>query len=141
LIVNIEQIGERWESEVLVGIKVSWIGILIVMFVIMALVVAWSLTPMVARAQCGTIVSSCYACHTKMVTGNQITEWHSTFGHRYACWNCHGGNDTALNKEQAHIGLISNPLVDVYANCYFCHPADYQQRAHELAQTVGTGMQ
>ena len=36
-------------------------------------------------------------------------------------------------KELAHVGIIANPLEDVYTNCHACHPDDYWQRAETFA--------
>ena len=94
--------------------------------------------PSVVSAQCGDITSSCYTCHAQTHPVLGTTEWHSVFGHRYACWYCHGGNDTAQTKEQAHVGLVQNPLQDPYTSCYACHPGDYLQRAAWLANVMGT---
>jgi hypothetical protein len=122
------------------GTKTTWSVVLLGASVLAVLVGVWAITPIVARAQCGTIESSCYACHAKTNAGGSVAEWHTTFGHRYACWSCHGGNDTAPDKDQAHVGMVLNPLDDAYTNCYFCHPADYQQRAQQLTQMLGTEM-
>jgi hypothetical protein len=101
------------------------------------LLVLWITCPILARAQCGSIESTCYTCHqaTDPVCGT--TDWHTVFAHRYACWNCHGGNDRAQDKAQSHVGLVANPLEDAYTSCYPCHPNDYQQRAQQLADEIG----
>ena len=103
----------------------------------LALIALWMFMPTAAHAQCGDIKSSCYKCHqeTHPVCGK--TEWHSEYGHRYTCWNCHGGNDVAPDKEQAHIGLVRHPLEDAFTSCYPCHPENYQQLAERFARTLG----
>jgi hypothetical protein len=112
--------------------------LLIGLSVLTVFLVLWITCPVLARAQCGNIESTCYTCHqaTDPVCGT--TDWHAVFGHRYACWNCHGGNDRAQDKAQAHVGLVANPLQNAYTNCYSCHPNDYQQRAQQLASEIGT---
>ncbi len=107
---------------------------LLVLFLMLAL---WIARPSVARAQCGDITSTCYKCHQEVHPVCGTTEWHSVYGHRYACWNCHGGNDTAQDKEQAHVGLVVNPLAEAYTSCYTCHPDNYQQLAQRFAQEIG----
>ena len=101
------------------------------------LLAGWSIRIPEARAQCGDIRSSCYKCHQETDPVCGTTAWHSEFSHRYACWSCHGGNDTAQDKEQAHMGLVANPLADAYTSCYYCHPDDYQQLAAQYAQSLG----
>lgn len=106
-------------------------------FVLVGLAILWATMPSVTSAQCRSIESSCVKCHqdTHPVCGK--TEWHSEYGHRYACWNCHGGNDTAQDKELAHVGLVRHPLEDAYTSCYVCHPEDYKQLAERFAKMLG----
>jgi hypothetical protein len=93
--------------------------------------------PMVTEAQCGgDIESPCYKCHQETHPVCGTTEWHSEYGHRYACWNCHGGNDTAQDKDLAHVGLVRNPLADAFPSCFPCHPEDYRQLAERFAKTL-----
>lgn len=99
-----------------------------------------SVLPPAARAQCGPITSACYTCHSQTDPVNGTTPWHSVFGHRYACWNCHGGNDVAQDQALAHVGMVRNPLEDAYTSCYACHPEDYQQRAAQYDQLLGSSM-
>jgi hypothetical protein len=105
--------------------------------VLLGLGMIWLMMPPPASAQCGSIESSCEKCHqtTHPVCGT--TAWHSEYGHRNACWNCHGGNDTAQDKALAHVGLVPNPLDDAYMSCYVCHPDNYQQLAQRYAQVLG----
>jgi hypothetical protein len=99
--------------------------------------VLWVAVPSAAQAQCGDIKSSCYTCHLETHPVCGTTEWHSEYGHRYACWNCHGGNDTARDKELAHVGLVQHPLEDAYTSCHACHAEEYQQLAERFAKSLG----
>ena len=110
---------------------------LIGLLILGALLVFSIALPSSARAQCGDIKSSCAKCHQAEDPAYSSTEWHALFGHQYACWNCHGGNDVAQDKAPAHDGLVRNPLEDSYTSCYACHPEDYQARAEQLAKTIG----
>jgi hypothetical protein len=107
------------------------------MLVLATLLALWTALPPAALAQCGDIKSSCYSCHqeTHPVCGK--TEWHSAYGHRYACWNCHGGNDIARDKELAHVGLVLHPLEDAHTSCYACHAEGYPQLAERFAKEIG----
>ena len=100
------------------------------------LIALWLLVPTSAYAQCGDIESSCYKCHqaTHPVCGK--SEWHSEYGHRYACWNCHGGNDKAQDKELAHVSLVRHPLEEAYTSCYPCHAENYRELAERFAKTL-----
>lgn len=114
-------------------ISVTMIGLV----VLAVLFGVWITAPISARAQCGSIESKCYTCHQAVYPVCGTNDWHTAFAHRYACWNCHGGNNAAPDKDQAHFGLIANPLEDAYTSCYTCHPNDYQQRAQQLANEIG----
>jgi hypothetical protein len=107
------------------------------MLILAALLALWTALPTAALAQCGDIKSSCYSCHQEIHPVCGKTEWHSVYGHRYACWNCHGGNDTARDKELAHVGLVLHPLEDTYTSCYACHAEGYQQLAERFAKEIG----
>lgn len=107
------------------------------MLVLAALIAINAAMPPPAQAQCGDTQSSCYLCHLETHPVCGTTEWHSIYGHRYACWNCHGGNDTAQTKELAHVGLVRNPLQDAYTSCYPCHAEGYQALAERFAKTIG----
>ncbi len=101
--------------------------------VLVVLLVLSALPPATARAQCGQITSACYTCHAETDPVNGATPWHSTWGHWYACWNCHGGNDTTRDQTSAHVGVARNPLEDAHTSCYACHPQDCQRRAAQYA--------
>ena len=110
----------------------------LIVLVLVGLGMIWLTLPPTASAQCGSIESSCAKCHqTSHPVCSDGTAWHSEYGHRNACWNCHGGNDTAQDKELAHVGLMRNPLDDAYTSCYVCHPDNYQQLAQRYAQSLG----
>ena len=64
-------------------------------------------------------------------------EWHEIHARQDCCWNCHGGSDTAQDKDLAHVGLVRHPLEDTYTNCHACHPDDYPQRAERFAVALG----
>ena len=42
-----------------------------------------------------------------------------------------------MDKDQAHVGVMRNPLGDTYLSCHQCHPDDYQQRAEKFAVVLG----
>lgn len=86
------------------------------------------------QAQCGTgSVGSCVTCHIDQAPVYEKGHWHGVHARKDCCANCHGGNCSARDKETAHIGMVSNPLEDVYTNCHACHPNDYWQHAEIFA--------
>lgn len=94
-----------------------------------------------ASAQCGDIPTStsCYACHEEQqaypVYGKG--DWHDIHAAKDCCWNCHGGNTQSNDKELAHVGMTTQPLKDIFTDCYGCHPQDYEARAVRFALLLG----
>jgi hypothetical protein len=95
--------------------------------------------PREAFAQCGDTLaeSSCHACHEQAHPAYERGEWHAIHAQKDCCWNCHGGNDQAADKDLAHAALVRNPLEDTYTSCHQCHPDDYRQRADRFAAILG----
>jgi hypothetical protein len=79
---------------------------------------------------------SCITCHADQAHGDAYGAWHKIHGRAELCVNCHGGNGSATDKNQAHSGMFANPLSDIYTNCHACHPADYREGAAEFAATL-----
>jgi hypothetical protein len=92
-----------------------------------------------AYAQCGDPPpkSSCITCHEKEDPVYQNGEWHGIHALKDCCTNCHGGNCRMMDKTLAHEGLVAHPLDDIYTNCYYCHPYDYQERAARFGAVLG----
>jgi hypothetical protein len=122
--------GPRSRMALLIGMTVLTLGLAV-----------WAAWPPLALAQCGggdqPPESSCCACHAIAHPVLGQGEWHEIHARKDCCWNCHGGNDQAQDKDLAHIGLVSHPLEDPYTNCHACHPDDYQQRAERFAVALG----
>jgi hypothetical protein len=98
-----------------------------------------AITPSLTSAQCGDTPpkSSCITCHEKEDPVTNNGEWHGIHALKDCCTNCHGGNCSAMEKDLAHEGLVTDPLEDIYINCYHCHPDDYQDRAERFAILLG----
>ncbi|HTP11208.1 MAG TPA: hypothetical protein VMP08_23295 [Anaerolineae bacterium] len=104
------------------------------------------LTPAVVSAQGGGVPessgcsypppSSCLTCHAQVDPVAAKGEWHIIHARNDFCRNCHGGDDRTMDKDQAHAGMIANPLDDTYLSCHACH-TDYQQRAEKFAVILG----
>ncbi len=92
-----------------------------------------------ASAQCGSQASSCKNCHEvqgEMPVNNDGTSWHQSHAFGDFCYICHGGNQQATDKEEAHTGMVP-PLSDVKASCQQCHVADLDERAQVYATALG----
>ena len=99
----------------------------------------WAMAPAPAQAQCGDVPpdSACLTCHEKEAPVNAQGEWHAIHAAKDTCADCHGGNCMAVDKDQAHQGLVLQPLEDIYTDCYHCHPNDYQEKASRFGLTLG----
>ncbi len=100
--------------------------------------------------------NSCVHCHSKLPPGSFYeVKSHSWVGsihqqHDVTCDRCHGGNPTAAEEKQAHIGVLasSNPSSSVYfknvpATCGKCHGAEFYRFAqglhYEMLESTGKG--
>ncbi len=108
----------------------AWIGLMIAV---------WAITPSLAVAQCGDYPanSTCYTCHEQTDPVFGKGEWHEIHARKDCCWNCHGGNAQAVDKDVAHLGMTLQPLKDTYADCYACHPSDYEAKADRFGAALG----
>lgn len=119
----------------------KWFFIVSFIISLTAMAVLGSLTALPAQAQCGDTLadSSCITCHEYQgvdpVYGKG--EWHEIHARKDCCWNCHGGNTQAQDKDLAHVGMTVHPLQDIYTDCHSCHPEDYSERAERFAVALG----
>lgn len=106
---------------------------------LLASAVILGIHPSPVSAQCGVNPphSSCLTCHETQAPVYENGEWHGVHARKDCCTNCHGGNCSAKEKDQAHVDMIPNPLEDIYTNCHACHPDDYPQRAAIFAAKLG----
>ena len=99
----------------------------------------WIQPPIRVLAQCGDTPadSSCKTCHDQNAPVYGKGEWHDIHASKDCCWNCHGGNTQAQDKDLAHEGMLLNPLQDIYTDCHSCHPDDYQSLAERFGVVLG----
>jgi hypothetical protein len=99
----------------------------------------WAISPPAVQAQCVDYPekSSCYTCHEESYPVFVRGEWHEIHARKDCCWNCHGGNAQAQDKDLAHAGMTLQPLQDTYTDCFACHPYDYQVRADRFGEILG----
>ena len=78
-------------------------------------------------AQAGS--SSCQTCHEAQAQKPVANsgQWHTQHAN-VSCQTCHAGDPQAADQQQAHIGVIRNPLIQAEARCSLCHEGDYVAR-------------
>lgn len=119
----------------------KWFFLGSVSLLLAALAIWVNLTASPAQAQCGDTPadSSCITCHeyqeSDPVYGKG--DWHEIHALKDCCWNCHGGNTKAQDKDLAHESMVAKPLTDIYTDCHGCHPDDYSERAGRFAAILG----
>jgi hypothetical protein len=94
------------------------------------------------EAQCGSSASSCQSCHEvqgALPVNADGTSWHEAHAFGDFCYICHAGNQQALDKESAHVGMVP-PLSDVNASCQMCHADDLNERAAVYASILGVDL-
>ena len=119
--------------------RADFVFIIMGALLLFAGLVVWAGTAPRALAQCGDTIekSSCITCHETTYPVNGTGEWHDIHANKDCCWNCHGGNTTAQDKDLAHVGMALNPLANTYQDCYACHPDDYQSKAERFGSILG----
>jgi hypothetical protein len=53
-----------------------------------------------------------------------------------SCIGCHGGVDGEMDKEAAHVGVVSDPTADPEASCASCHKTQVQQSDTSLHRNL-----
>ncbi len=93
----------------------------------------------VVRAQSSTSVSSsaCMSCHEDQYYLYDTGRWYCVTEAQERCVNCHTGNVDTLNKQEAHTGLIANPLSDGGQHCQTCHAQDTETYIQNVTSQTG----
>ncbi len=81
--------------------------------------------------------TTCIACHQEQYTLYDQGKWYCLYESPVHCTDCHGGQLDTMIKEDAHEGLLTDPLVGNAALCQDCHPNDYQEHVAKFAQIAG----
>jgi len=109
------------------------------LFILLSSMKSWlSLTPSVAHAdepypppQQGT----CISCHENLYFLHDTGKWYCL---RDAPMGCHGGDPTAVTKEQAHANRTAHPIINGnIARCQECHPEEASERVQIFRDVAG----
>lgn len=92
-----------------------------------------------ARAQSSTppVDEACRACHENLYLLHDTGKSFCLCAQKMTCTCCHGGNPQALNEEEAHQGMVLNPVHGDATPCQKCHPDDSDTRVEKFAAVAG----
>lgn len=93
-----------------------------------------------AQPQGGNASLTCLSCHEDLYYLHDTGKWYCITEHADRCTNCHEGQEPALNKEEAHKGMVLHPQKDNGAKCQECHPQDAEARLATFASLGGYKM-
>jgi hypothetical protein len=82
--------------------------------------------------------SQCITCHEDLYYLHDTGKAYCLKDSPMTCVDCHGGNPTALTKEEAHFNRSAHPVINEDGKkCYECHPAEADTRLEEFRQVAG----
>jgi hypothetical protein len=81
--------------------------------------------------------ANCLNCHEDLYYLYDTGKWHCLCEASPSCLHCHGGQPGTLDEDQAHAGMIANPLQENAAVCQQCHCDDCQERVRRFIALAG----
>jgi hypothetical protein len=81
--------------------------------------------------------AACLACHENLYYLHDTGKWHCLCAATPTCVHCHAGQPGALDPDQAHAGLVANPLQNDAAICRQCHCDDCQEKVDRFLAIAG----
>ncbi|OGO39141.1 MAG: hypothetical protein A2W35_13730 [Chloroflexi bacterium RBG_16_57_11] len=108
-------------------------SILVIVFIIGAL----NVSATYAQDETTPPDSACATCHENLYLLHDTGKWYCSCKRRADCTVCHAGQADTYIEEQAHLGLIANPIQDNLAACQSCHGEDYEEYIERFALIAG----
>jgi nitrate/TMAO reductase-like tetraheme cytochrome c subunit len=101
--------------------------------------VALQAGPHPAAAQTPTTENddSCIACHEALYLNHDTGKWYCMCEVKARCTFCHGGVLGETTEEEAHAGMVANPVQHGTETCEGCHPQDVADRVVTFASRAG----
>ncbi len=81
---------------------------------------------------------NCIKCHEDLYFLHDTGKWYCVSEAPMSCTGCHGGNGSAIDKEQAHTNRAAHPIIngDV-SRCQQCHPEQCDERVEIFRKEAG----
>jgi hypothetical protein len=130
---NAERIAARTERKPTMSRKLCFVvaaGVTLIAFLLLRVptATAQDVTPDDAN---------CLACHENLYYLYDTGKWHCLCEATPSCLHCHGGQPGTLDEDQAHAGMLANPLQENAAVCQRCHGDDSEERVDEFIAVAG----
>ena len=90
-----------------------------------------------AQAEEKSVGLTCVSCHEDLYHLHDTGKWYCITERKDDCANCHEGNVSVTNREEAHLGLIVHPQRNNGEKCLECHPQDVHARLEKFASLGG----
>jgi len=81
--------------------------------------------------------ATCINCHADLYYLHDTGKWHCLCDATPSCLHCHGGQPNTAAADEAHAGMIANPLQENAAVCQQCHCTDCEERVAEFLAVAG----
>lgn len=81
--------------------------------------------------------SACKGCHEDRYYLYDTGRWYCLCGKQRNCIDCHKGNDDTWIVDEAHDGLVVNPILESPDICQDCHPDDVQEYIDKFSAVAG----
>lgn len=81
---------------------------------------------------------TCIKCHEDLYFLHDTGNWFCIRESPMRCVDCHGGDPSSLNQEEAHTNRKSHPIINEdISKCQECHPAECDERLAKFDQVAG----
>jgi hypothetical protein len=81
---------------------------------------------------------TCIKCHEDLYFLHDTGNWFCIRESPMQCVDCHGGNPTSLNKEEAHTNRKAHPILNEdVSKCQECHPEQCEERVAKFDRVAG----
>lgn len=116
---------------------VRLIGLGVVLVLVVALLTSFQgAVPARAASPAQTAASTCNTCHESEYSLHDTGNWYCVVEASERCVNCHGGNAEALTEQEAHAGLVVNPLADGGTRCEACHAGETEAFVQQVSSRI-----
>ena len=115
----------------------TWIFVLTAILITVSTLLSSSPDQTVSAKALDANSNSCLTCHDDLYYLYDSGKYYCITEHKDRCVNCHEGNASVMDEDQAHFGLILHPQENDGARCQQCHADDAQTKLATFASLSG----